>query len=48
MNMAKRINSTAPIIETSQGNEEIRAREKKVTERLKVIVEWNCDEVIPK
>jgi len=48
MNMPKRINSTARIIEASQGNEEISAREMKVAERLQVIVDWNCDDVIPK
>ena len=48
LNMAKRINGVVRIIETSQRNEEIRAREMAIAERLQVVVDWNCDEVIPK
>ena len=48
LNMAKRINSTVRIIEANQGNEEILASELGIAERLQVIVDWNCDEVIPK
>jgi hypothetical protein len=48
LNMVKRINSTVRNIEASQRNEEILAHEMGIAERLQVVVDWNCDEVIPK
>lgn len=48
LNMAKRINSTVRIIETMQDDEEGRAGEMAIAERLQVVVDWNCEEVIPR
>ena len=48
VSMAKLINSVTRKFEVIQTNEEVRAREMALVERLQVIVDWNCDEVIPK
>ena len=48
ISMAKQINSATRKLEANQANEEARAREMALIERLQVVVDWNCDEVIPK
>ena len=48
LNMARRISSTARTTETIQASEEGRASVMALVERLQMLVDWNCDEVIPK
>lgn len=47
LNMARRINSTARTTETIQASQEGRARVIALVKRLQMLVDWNCDEVIP-
>ncbi len=48
VSMAKQINSVVRKSEAIQSSEEVRARDMAMVQRLQVVVDWNCDEVIPK
>ena len=47
LDMARRINSTARTNDGMQASEEGRAHAIAMVERLQILVDWNCEEVIP-